>query len=191
MSITFQQNDTAQACALNNYCSTVGGTIEEGRQAESGASGGVTGADVSVAASQTDDTEFSFECIFPNGTTDGAGDWTVDVNFTAGHMDATWESCFICRVNSSCVNQEEIGSATGLGKTTTGGQQNVVISGSAVTLANGDKVIVVLGFSNSGSHSAKTVTILPDATIIADAWVLPAGTRKTGRLSLLGAGHGT
>ena len=166
MTVTYQQNDTAQACSLDNFCSTVGGTIEAGRQAEAGVSAGVTEAVVSVGAGLTDDNHFSFECIVAAGTTGSAGDWTVNVNFSSGDMDVTWESCFVCRVNSSCVNQESIGSSTGLGIATNAGAQNTVISGSAVTLAAGDKVIITLGFTEAAGHSAGNVGITPSTTIV-------------------------
>ena len=127
MTTDYQQNDTAQVCTLNNFCSTVGGTIEVGRQAENGVAAGSSEQTFSVAASQADDNEFSFECIPKANTTGDSGTWTVRVDFTTGHMDATWESCFICRVNSACVNQETIGSATALGLATNTGVRSTNI----------------------------------------------------------------
>ena len=159
---SYAQTNTAQVCSLANYCSSEGGTIEAGRQSEIGASLGSTEFTASVAASQGDDNELSWEIILPSGATSDADDATIVNNFTTGNMDATWESCFICRVNSGCVNQETIGSASGLGISTNSGQQSTVISCSAVTFAAGDKVIIVMGFSNAGSHSAKTVGITPN-----------------------------
>lgn len=167
MASTFQQTDTAQVCALSAYCSSVGGTQETdtGRQATVGGSAGVTEKTFSVATSQTDDIEFSFECVIPAGYSGDAGDWTVNVNFSTGNADATWESCFICRVSSGCVNQATIGSATGLGIATKSGPQSTVISGAAQTLSAGDKAIIVLGFSNASTMFARTVGITPSATI--------------------------
>lgn len=165
MAASFQQTDTAQACALNNYCSSVGGTIEAGRQASVGGTAGSSEVTFTVASSQADDNEFSFEVVVPAGYTWGAGNWTVNVNFTTGNSDATWESCFICRVNSSCVNQATIGSSTGLGIATKSGAQSTIISGSAQTPGAGDKVIITLGFSNASTMFARTVGITPSTTI--------------------------
>lgn len=161
---TYNQTNTAQACALNNYCSSSGGTIEAGRQAEIGATAGSTEVTFSVAASQADDNEYSWEIILPASATSDADNATVRMNFTTGHMDVTWESCFICRVNSSCVNQETIGSGTALGISTNAGAQSTVISCSAVTFSAGDKVIITCGFSNAGSHSARTIGVTPSST---------------------------
>ena len=174
MTMTFQQTDTTQVCALSNYCSSVGGTIEAGRQASVGGTAGSTEQTFSCAASQADDNEFSFECIVPAGSTWGSGDWTINVNFSTGNMDATWASCFICRVNSSCVNQATIGSATGLGISTSAGAQSTVISGAAQTPSAGDKVIITLGFSNSNTMVARTVGITPSLTIVAAGFEAPA-----------------
>ena len=174
MTMTFTQTDTAQVCALNNYCSSVGGTIEAGRQASVGGTAGSVEATFTTATSQADDNEFSFECVVPAGSTWGAGDWTINVNFTTGNMNATWASCFICRVNSSCVNQATIGSATGLGLPTSSGAQNTVISGAAQTPGAGDKVIITLGFSNADTMVARTVGITPSLTIVAAGFEAPA-----------------
>lgn len=165
MAASFQQTDTAQSCALNNYCSSVGGTIEAGRQASVGGTAGTSEVLVTIAASQADDNEFSFEVVVPAGYTWGAGNWTVNVNFTTGNMDATWESCFICRVNSSCVNQATIGSSTGLAIATSSGAQSTVISGAAQTPSAGDKVIITLGFSNANTMFTRNVGITPSTTI--------------------------
>ena len=165
MAIAFQENDTAQACALNNYCSTVGGTIEAGRQAEEGVGAGSSEVTFTVALSQADDNEFSFELVFGNDVDGDSGTWTVRANFTTGNANATWESCFICRVSSGCVDQETIGSTTGLGIDTSLGAASTTVSGSAVTLADGDKVIITLGFSNSNAHQNRTVGITPDRII--------------------------
>lgn len=165
MAVTVQQTDTAQVCALNNYCSSVGGTIEAGRACSVGGTAGTSEQTITIAASQADDNEFSFEWAVPAGYTWGAGNWTINVAFTTGNMDVTWESCFICRVNSSCVNQATIGSATGLGLATTTNPQSTVISGSAQTPGAGDKVIITLGFSNANTMFSRTVGITPSQTI--------------------------
>jgi hypothetical protein len=125
---SYVQRDTIQSAALNNYCSTVGGTIEDGRLASIGGTAGTSPFSASVAASQTDDCELSYEIVLPSDPQGDADNATIPLRFTVGHMDATLESVFICRVNSSDVNQETIGSSTGLGLSTTSGTVTPVIS---------------------------------------------------------------
>lgn len=189
MATTYQENDTSQICALNNFCSTVGGIIEAGRQAQNGATAGVTEVTFLVDPRQVDDNEFSFECILTAGTTGDAGNWVIRANFTTGQMDVTWESCSICRVSSACVNQETIGSATALGLATTAGVQSTTISGAAVTLAAGDKVIITLGFSNANTMFARTIGITPNQLIDSPFMPpAPAGP-PVGSLAMMGVGR--
>lgn len=163
----YTQNDTAQACALNNYCSGVGGTIEFGRQAEIGAGAGSTEQTFTCAVSQADDNEWSFEVIIPTDVVNPTDttDAIINVNFTTGQMDLDWDSVFICRVNSSCVNQETIGSATGLGITTNAGLQSTTVGMSAVTFAAGDKCIITLGISNANTMFTRDAGITPDQVL--------------------------
>ncbi len=162
---SYVQNDTAQVCALNNYCSTSGGTIEAGRQAEQGVSAGSSEVTFTASAGQTDDNEFSFEVIIAEDSTSDADTASIPINFTTGAMTATLESIFICRVSSGCVNQETIGSSTGIGFATNDGLTTQNVTCSAVTFASGDKVIITLGFSETGGHSDQTVGITPDQTM--------------------------
>ena len=162
---SYVENDTAQVCALNNYCSGLTGTIEAGRQAEGGVSAGSTEQTFSVAASAADAPEWSWEIILAASTTSDTDTATIPINFTSGDMDVTLESVHICRVNSSCSNQETIGSSSSLGLATNAGLQSPTVSCSAVTFAAGDKVIIVLGFSEAAGHSAGTVGITPDQTM--------------------------
>ncbi len=162
---SYVQEDTAQGCALNNYCSAGGGTIEAGRQAVQSGSVGSVEASFSVAASASNDNEFSFEIILPTDATSDADTAVIPINFTTGSMNAILESVYICRVNSSCVNQETIGSESGIGFATNGGSTTRNISCSAVTFAAGDKVIITLGFNETAGHSSQNVGITPDQTM--------------------------
>ncbi len=175
------QNDTAQTSTLSNYCSTSGGTIEAGRQAEVGVAAGSTEQTFSVAASASTDNEFSFECVIPNDSTAGAGTWTVPVNFTTGDMDVTLEEVWICQVRASS-NIATIGSNTGLGLNTFDGLHSPTVSGSAITFVNGDFAIVTLVFTEAAGHAAGIVGITPDQTITSP-FTAPAGAGWGGLLS--------
>lgn len=166
MSTTYQQNDTAQACTLANYCAPGGvGVVNTGRQAETGATAGTSEASFTVTKDVLDQNRFSFECILETGTTGDSGTWTVRIDFSSGHMDVRWRSCFICRVSSGCVNQESIGNAQNLSKPTNDGTQFTDVTGSAVTLAAGDKVIIVLRFDNTNTMFDRTIGITPSLVI--------------------------
>ena len=161
----YVQTDTAQVCALTDYCSGTGGTIEQGRQAAIGGSVGSVAASFTVAAGAGDDNEFSFEVILPADALSSAENATIPINFTTGAMTAVLDAVFICRVNSSCVNQETIGSETGIAFATNGGSTTRTISCSAVTFAAGDKVIITLAFDETGGHSSQGVDVTPDQTM--------------------------
>ncbi len=166
---TYAQTDDAQSPTLAAYCSTVGGTPEQGRQATIGGTTGVTAtASISCGAGQTDDLEISYECLLPTDAVSSAEDATITIDISLNSMNVDWDSCFICRVNSSDVNQETIGSATGLGITTNGngGILSTTISCSAVTFAAGDYVIIALGFSETAGHSAVNIQMTPNQVFL-------------------------
>lgn len=161
---SYNMTDTAQSCALTSHCSTVGGTVEIGKQV-SDATIGTGVAAFSVGPGLTDDVHFSYEVILVAGTTMDADDATIILNFTTGDMDVTWESVFICHRNSSCANITTLGSATGLGITSNSGQQQTVVSCSSATFTTGDVVIIVCGFSESAGHSAGNIQVTMDQTM--------------------------
>ena len=160
----YVQTDTAQVCSLANFCHGTG-TPEFGNQAAIGGSVG-SGEDIlTVAQSQTDSAEYSFEVILPTDAESSAEDASIPINFSTGNMNCVLQSVYICRVNSSCVSQEEIGSETSIAFATNGGDTTRTIACSAVTFAAGDKVLIVLGFSEAGGHSSSTCGITPSQTM--------------------------
>ncbi len=177
MATTYQQTDTDQSdvCAVAAYCSTVGGTIETDRAktAEVSGTAGTTEVTFSNGILQTDDIEWSFLCIPTAGSTRNSGTWTVNVDFSTGAMTVTWESLFMCRLNSSCVNQETMASATSLGIATNAGNQSSTLEDPDGTFDVGDKVVFILGFSNTHEHSTSNVGITPSLTITSP-WDEPA-----------------
>lgn len=185
MALSLVQNDTAQSSTLDPYCSTSGGTVEAGRQAEESVSAGASEVTFTVAAGASTDNEFSFECILRDGTTGSAGDWTIPINFSTGQMTAVLDEVWVCHVRSS-VSQGTIGSETAIGYQTNGGSTTRTVSGSAVTLQNGDVVVITLVFSETGGHSNQTVGITPDQTITSP-FTPPASSARQNPM-LLGVG---
>jgi len=69
-------------------------------------------------------------------------------------MNITWNSVYICRVNSGCANQATIGSSTSLGiSLATTGVKSTTVSGAAQSPGAGDLVMIVFGFTNSAHGS--------------------------------------
>ena len=162
---SYIQNDTAQVCALNNYCNPSGGTIEAGRQAEQGVSAGASEVTFTVASGQANDMEFSFEVIIPSGSVSEADTAAIPINFTTGSMTAELGTIYLCRVSSGCVNQETIGNLTSIGYATSNGLNTFNVTCSSVTFSAGDKVIITMSFTETGGHSNQTVGITPDQTM--------------------------
>lgn len=185
---SYNQTDTAQNCALTAHCSTVGGTVEVGRQVSQAALGSVEVV-FSVGAGLTDDVHFSWEVVLVDGTTMDADNATIVMNFTAGDMDVTWESCFICQRDSGCSAVATLGSATGLGIATNSGQQSTVIACSSGTFTSGDVIIIACGFTEGAGHSAGNIGVTPNQAMTLP-WNPPVPeAAQSGTLLLMGMGR--
>lgn len=125
-----------------------------------GGDGGTTST-VGIAGSATN-TIFS-KLVIPaselSGVTGSSGTWTIRTEVTSANMNLTWSECYICRIDSSNVNQETIGSNASVGVSLgTTGAKSTTVSGGAVTFSAGDKCAIFLVCSN-GSMNAQNVTI--------------------------------
>ena len=132
---------------------------------------------VTLAAEAVTDAGYMMESVAGEpGITDWSpgGDWTCRINISSGDSSVTLEEVYVCRVNSSGVSQETLGSATGLGLSTTGSQPiSVSVTCSATTASTSDRIYVVWVFSNSQMHNTRSIDVVPDVMI--DATI--AGTR--------------
>lgn len=165
MPINFTQTDTVGVCALGQYCAVDVSTPEARREASDGGTPGITTVSPSVAASAVDDNEIQFDCPVAADVNWNAGTWTVRLNSTVSAMAITWDTVYICRVSSGCVSQATIGSAVGLGiSLNVVGVKSATVSGTAQTPAVGDRVMVILGFDNSGTM-AVAFSFIPDQNI--------------------------
>jgi hypothetical protein len=185
MPIIFTQTDNTGVTEAA-FCSGLSANGANGtRQATDGGSAGVTGVSVVINGSAATLRFFYFTLPVAAGINWNSGNWTVRINVTTGAANCTWETCHICRVNSSDVNQATIGSATGLGIAISGtGAQSTTFSGAAQTPGVGDKVVIVLGVSNSNSCT-RTSGITPDQNI--DSPFEPSGTPS---VAIIGAHFG-
>lgn len=95
-----------------------------------------------------------------------AGNYVVRLNVTtAASGDVTWSDTYICRVNSSSVNQGTVGSLTGQTTSVSStGVKTHTVSGSEQTADVGDRLYVVLVFSNAETSSVN-FSFTPDQVI--------------------------
>lgn len=196
MAIIYTQTDTnGSACnTLSELiaCSGLSGGTTLSKQATVGGTAGVTEWSDTINASSTLIEVFGIEITPDSGVSWDAGTWTVRWNVTTSNMSCTVVAVYVCRVNSSCVNQETIGSATGLsisqGST---GVKSQTVSGSAVTPSAGDKVLVVMAVQNTAMTN-QTLGWTPDQNIDSPFTAAPAqptlsGVSATGAVGALAA----
>lgn len=190
MTISIVQTDSAASCSAAVLCASGASLHANALEAlcqEGGSAGsGADNVDMGTAA-LTDNVGYMYDCVIPAGASWDAGTWTIPINFTNGHMDITLDQVRICRVNSSCVNQESLGSESGIGFNTAGGQTTRNITGSSVASPSaGDRVAIVLVFDKASSHSSRSFDITPNQTITCPFTV--AATGIANQLPLLGVG---
>jgi len=171
MAFSYTPTSTAGA-AVAAYCS--GLTVDSGPIARKAVTGGTadTAETVTIAASATNLIEYGYE-IDPTATTVWAGGtWTINLNVTtAAATGTTWSEVYICRLNSSNVNQATIGSNTSVGVSVTStGNKSTTVTGSAQTPNPGDKVYIVLAFTNSKT-STHTLGVTPAGNDIVSPFI--------------------
>ena len=170
MTISFTQTAILAVCGAAVYCSANSlNSTTSLRQATVGGIAGATQVDQPIDILASTLIAVFFECIVGTGTSWDAGTWTVNLNVTTGSGDSfiTWDGLDICRINSSCVNQASIASASALNIPCFGaaGIRTTTVSGSAQTPSAGDKVMVLLAFSNTLSGVIRNFGYTPNATI--------------------------
>lgn len=168
MAQIYVQTDDAPNCSPGAFCSGLSAGANPGPVAIAtiGGTPGVSEDNVLIDTSASDERYFYYELTVPVDTIGDAGTWTVRLNNTSGDSDLTLASIHICRVNSSCTNQETIGSATGLSDSLDAvGVVSTNVTGSEVTMAVGDKVVIVVGASNASSMFTRTLGFTPDQNV--------------------------
>lgn len=149
MPINFTQTDTDNNIG-NTFCSGRSVSSSLGKLATDGGTAGTGTGAIQVDASLTTVVSFNFKCTVNSGVSWNAGTWTWRLNITTANMNLTLGEVYLCRVNSSDVNQATIGSATGLGiSLSSTGVKSGTISGSSQSPSAGDYVSVVLVFTNT------------------------------------------
>lgn len=160
MPINYQQTNTNSG--LNSgFCSGVGAIVNiEPVSTFGGTPGSIE--DTMFCASSETLVRMVNKIIIDSGTSWDSGTWTWRFNVTTANMNITLRSVYICRVNSSGVNQATIGSSTGLSVSLgTTGVKSGTISGSAQTPNAGDYVVIVYVTEN-GAMSTQSAGVTPD-----------------------------
>lgn len=184
MAISFVQTDTNSFCPLTaSFCSTdaLGGQATKNKQAAVGASPGVGSVTQNIDAVAVDLDQMSFECL-ADGYNFAAGNWTIRLNVTTANANLTWNRVTICRMDVSCVSQGTIlatSAALGISLATTG-VKSTVQSGLVQVPNTGDKVIIILGFSNAAGTS-QSFAFTPDQNIDSPYTALPPPPQDAGR----------
>lgn len=156
MTASFQQTDTvANASAEAALCSGNSDNVDqESNQADVGGSPGSTARTITLDVSAADLNAAWMELgnAVSIDTYDGlSGNWTWRINITTSNHQVTLDEVHICRVNSSYVNQETLGSSVGIAANigATGVQSGTINQGSNTTITAGDKIIIIFAFDNA------------------------------------------
>lgn len=167
MATSYAQTGTAADCGTIVACS--GATLGDVAVSRKATVGGSSGAEFTFGGAAFDNALsralVMFEIVPESGDTWDAGDYVVRLNVTTvgGVTASTWTETHICRVNSSCVSQESIGSLTGQSTALTVGLKTMTVAGAAQTPSAGDKIYIVCVFLSNRNNSSGGIT--PDQNI--------------------------
>lgn len=128
----------------------------------------------------------NIEALIADGLVWSAGDHVVRLNVKSdASLGGEFNAIYACRFNSSNVNQETLGSITGLTTAVTPGVITFTIACGGATPAAGDKVVYVVQMANTSPMSTVTVPFTPDQLI-----TLPFSSGPpVGGLALMGVGR--
>lgn len=166
--IDLQQTDTAATCSFANFCQ--GGPDATTPQASDARSGGSAGSGTpAVTLNQGETAHAGALFVSPalGVTVWASGTHTFRYNVTTAGANCLLLEVHVCRVNSSCVNQETLGSITGLTEDLAAtGVKTVSITGvSGTTALTTDKLAYVLVMGNSHGHNNRTHNYTPNQII--------------------------
>lgn len=169
MATTITQTDTAAPCGADAGCS--GASLDDeaaGWAASPGGTAGSTELTATLAALSGSLGVFMYEWT-PGADYSGgwaAGNYTIPINVSTGNNDLRLNAVYICRFNGSCVNQETLGSETGLDVKLAGGVETRTIAGSAVASpADTDKIYIIVVVENVNTMFTRTLGVTPDQNI--------------------------
>lgn len=155
MTTDFQQtNVDANSSALVALCSgNSNSSDKDSNQAEEGGTPGSTERTHSPDISAADLNGVWMEIINIDDYDGASGTWITRLSVTTGNHQLTLDEIHICRVNSSYVNQETLGSLVAIGDNLSSASVRThnVTQSSSTTVVAGDKIIVIYAFDNAQS----------------------------------------
>lgn len=166
MAVNFQQTDT-NAAQTNAQCSpNLQNSTTTSCQASSGGTPGSSERTASMEGSGVDRDTVWQEVIDIDDYDGAAGDWTTRINVTTANHQLVLDTIYICHVASDYSNKGTIGSVTGLADNLNdlGVRAHVVNQASPITIAAGDKIVIIYGFDNLQAM-ANTLGWTPDQLI--------------------------
>lgn len=130
-----------------------------------GATPGVGSTAINLPAEASNQILDGIDCTINSGVSWDAGTWTIRINCTTSNMNMSISQIHICRIDSNCVNQASLGSATGLSISLgTTGVKTQTVSGSGATPGANDRILIVIVGSNS-AMTTQSAEILKDQNI--------------------------
>lgn len=167
MALILTQTDIAAPCGTILACTSPASGLAippQARQAEEEGSPGSSELSVTIYKAGIQ-AGVMFESPAVGQVTWQSGTYTVRLNVTTAVADLLLTEVHVCRVNSSCVSQEIVGSTTGLtiSMGTTGVKQ-VDVTGVEQSATDTDRIYVVLIFQQT-SHASMTFGFVPDQNI--------------------------
>lgn len=168
--LDFQQTDTQADCTIpgsgggNIYCTGFAGhaLIRRERLASIGGTAG-SGSLAYTDVGTIEQMRYLVQ-VNPGSSSSiawSSGTWTIRWNVTTANMNVTWGSVFICRVNSSCLNQQTLGSSTSVAVSlgTTGAKSTTVSVSAATSPSATDRIVII--YSLFASMAGQSVTCSP------------------------------
>lgn len=167
MPIELQQGDSTPLLVEGVFCSSR--SLDAVNHAiillakAGGLAGAGTGLVVLPTSQSTPTIHMIIDCPIPPNMNWDAGQWTIKINVTASNAGGTnlLDECRICRVNSLGVSQESIGNATALAiamGATGVFTFNVTTTAPISKVVPGDRIALILAFTNTSSMSAANLT---------------------------------
>lgn len=169
MSIDYQQENGAGTAGTIQACSTSAATAttQTNRLASAGGAAGSTAQTLTMPGSAANRRAVYFEIVPSSTTSWDAGTWICRWRVSTANTNLVLRRIEICRLNSSNVSQQMIGTLDVSLGTLSAGARSDSVTGAAATPAAGDKVYIIYQFDNTGSSMTQSAGWTPDQIITA------------------------
>lgn len=164
--IDLQQTDNNGSFGADVMCSgaTIGETTPQCKSAPKSGSAGSVEVNFGINKAGTE-AGIMFQSDGIGETSWDAGTYTVRVNVTTAQANLEFAEVYVCRANSSGINQATVGSLTGLTEALSAGTHTFNVTGSSQTAGATDVVYIVLVIFNTQPHADQTGYFTPSLVI--------------------------